>query len=138
MTTPAPSKVPDLIRKNLDEWRRLERFWYFVHYSCGLAGVVAGVFAAAPPEVLVQLLGGRLWGVLAAVATGLVTFLGPLQKGEGYKNAYYRLANAVARFESVSDTPVNWLLEEHKNAQKIILNRDPQPDQQAPALGGEL
>jgi bacteriorhodopsin len=72
-----------------------------------------------------------LWGVIAAVATGLVTFLGPLQKGETYKYAYYRLLNAIARFESVDSTATEWLLDEHKHAQSIVLMGDPDQVQEA-------
>lgn len=40
-----------------------------------------------------------MWGLFAALLSGVVTFLGPLQKGESYKHAYYRLSSAITRFQ---------------------------------------
>lgn len=107
--------------KSLLDFRRLQRFWFLIHYSAGLGGVVAGILAAAPR------IEWWLWGVIAAVCTGLVTFLGPQQKGDSYKHAYFRLASAVARYESVETTTVEWLLDEYRNAQKIVLTGDVEP-----------
>ena len=53
-----------------------------------------------------------------------MTFLGPLQKGDSYKHAYFRLSNAVARYQSVSSVDVEWLLKEYRAAQQIMLNQD--------------
>ena len=112
------SEIVPEIRKNLAEFRRLQRLWFTVHYGCGLAGVIAGILAASPKIEF------WLWGVIAAVSIGAVTFLGPLQKGDSYKHAYYRLRNAIARYESMPTIGIDWLLDEYQHAQGLVLSRD--------------
>jgi len=117
-------EIPGIITKQATDWMRLQQFWFLLHYACGLAGVVAAVLASK--------FGWWLWGVIAAVSTAIVTFLGPLQKGDSYKNAYFRLASAIARFETVPSVEAEWLLAEHRVAQQMVLNQDPKPVTPAP------
>jgi hypothetical protein len=111
--------IPKVIAERLVEWRRLQRFWFLLHYSCGLGGVLAAVFASR--------FDWWVWGVTAAVSTALVTFLGPLQKGDCYKHAYYLLSSAVARFQAVQSVDAEWLLRKYHHAQQIVLSQDIKP-----------
>jgi hypothetical protein len=113
---PDARDVPSVITKHLDEWRRLQRFWFILHYACGLGGVIAAVLASR--------IDWWVLGITAAVSTALVTFLGPLQKGESYKHAYYSMANAVARFQAISTVDVDWLLGRYREAQQIVLSQE--------------
>ena len=74
------------------DWRRLYRTWWSVHYTVGLLGVAAGVLAAGTPGTL----GLPDWapGTAAAVATSLVTFLGPLHKAQAYHRAFHEVEQA--------------------------------------------
>lgn len=65
-----------------------------------------------------------MWGLFGALLSGVVTFLGPLQKGESYKHAYYRLSSAITKFES-SVISIGELLEQYEQAQSIVLLGDP-------------
>jgi hypothetical protein len=114
-------EVPKTVHKTLAEYRRWQRWWFSAHYIIGVTGAVAGAiagFRAAPQELSLGL------GVLAAVATGLVTFLGPLLKANAYKHAYYLLRSAVTSFDADPLRTVQWLLERHEAAQNIVLTGD--------------
>jgi hypothetical protein len=109
--------VPPQVLMALGEYRRWQRFWYSAHYVIGLFAATAGAYTAT----------GVSWGwsVSAAIGTALVTFLGPLQKASSYKHAYYRLRTALTTFEAISSKSDQWLINEYKAAQQIVLTGDP-------------
>ena len=110
-----PARIQHL-RKNL-LW--LYRVWWGVHYAVGMIGIVAGAFAAtASGDGSSMEMAG--WGILAAVCTGLVTFLGPLQKAERYWRAFHRLDQACLEFEH-GDKSFQSLIAEAKRVREILM-----------------
>jgi hypothetical protein len=93
--------------------RALYRAWWMTHYFIGLLGVVAGTLltalTAAPDHssgkiaAMFSLLALKEWawliGLIAAVCTSLVTFLGPIGKAERYWDAYHVLDQACLEYE---------------------------------------
>lgn len=74
-------------------------------------------------------LGPALFGILAAIATSLVTFLGPQQKAEKYWRAYHHLHQAIYEFEEglIDRARLNRAI---KKARNVILMGigNPQPE----------
>ena len=80
----------------------LQLSWFVVHYVCGIAAVIAGALASlsTSPEVSPFIQENTwLWGLLATVLAGIITFLAPLQKAKNYKKSYYQLFMAVQKYE---------------------------------------
>jgi hypothetical protein len=120
-------QVPDRVSALYETYKKLQQFWFFLHYSAGVIAVIAGVLAAAAgansgPEFVQS--NAWIWGLLAALLSGIVTFLGPLQKAEAYKHAYYLLANSLTRFEA-GILSMGALLDDYEHAQSIVLLGDP-------------
>jgi len=111
---PIPPTVLDL----LDRTKALYRFWWFTHYFIGLSGVIAGALLTAMSaptgsgtKPLIVIFGINLaeysWliGIIAAVTTSLVTFLGPLHKAERYWSAYHVLEQACLEYRARNPDP---------------------------------
>ncbi len=124
MGEPVARVAPPLVLKDMKNYERLQLFWFTVHYLCGILGVISGGIAAVAAGKTAENIQSPYWGVAAATLTALVTFLGPLRKGEVYKRAYYLLQNSVIRFENIAELDVKWLLERHIEVQQIVLTGD--------------
>jgi hypothetical protein len=106
-------KTPRLVKLFRDRVQRLYRTWWFAHYGVGLLGLVAGVVLTAltsadvargPSQAAtlsVSWAKEYAWivGIVAAVSTSLVTFLGPLRKAERYYSVWHLLDQAVLEYE---------------------------------------
>lgn len=118
MTSTIPLPVLTLRRHTM----ALYRAWWTAHYLFGFVGVVAGavltaltaVTPAAGPAGAAMGLNemtlafpslenlhrwGWLIGIVAAVSTSLITFLGPLHKAERYWSAFHLLDQACLEFD---------------------------------------
>jgi hypothetical protein len=114
-----PPIIPKSVLDLLTRTRLLYRLWWFAHYATGLAGVIAGALltalTSAPPSggagtgISNSLIEMReyawLIGIIAAVATSLVTFLGPLHKAERYWSAYHLLEQACLEYLGNDNDP---------------------------------
>gem|GEM_PF-3628478 len=105
-----PSGSGAEIRQSIYSLRRrlrfLYQFWWVTHYATGLIGVVAGTLltaigSASPGDSMLGAMQGYAWlcGIVATVATSLVTFLGPIQKAERYWSAYHVLDQALLEYQ---------------------------------------
>lgn len=107
-------RIPDSVLELLTNTRRLYRVWWFTHYAVGLSGVVAGAMLTAITSssmdgkiAKLYLFGVNLaeysWliGIVAAVTTSLVTFLGPLHKAERYWSAFHNLELACLEYAAI-------------------------------------
>lgn len=96
----------------------LHRTWWATHYAVGLVGVLSGVLAANPP----QMISNASWvlGTLAAVCTSLVTFLGPLHKAEKYWKAYHIMDQTCLEYEQGQKT-LKQLLADAKLVRRLII-----------------
>jgi hypothetical protein len=104
-----------------------QRFWFIIHYTAGVVAILSGCLATAAGAEAGPLFirdFGWMWGLFGALLSGVVTFLGPLQKGESYKHAYYRLSSAITKFEA-SVIGISELLEQNDKSQNIALLGDP-------------
>lgn len=110
----ATRSVPAPIIAAARLYRFHQRWWLYLHYFVGMVGVVAGAAAS-----LVK--GNIAFGFLAAAAASVVTFLGPQQKGERYKQAQLRLEGAMLRFQELPSTTMEWLLDEFDQVQSHVL-----------------
>ncbi|HEX4694237.1 hypothetical protein [Sphingomonas sp.] len=105
------------------------------HYLIGLSGVVAGALLTAITSIPASKEGlsdikflsvdlnhySWLIGIVAAVATSLVTFLGPLHKAERYWSAYHVLEQACLEYRSKQGDP-RWekLMKRMMQVRKIL------------------
>lgn len=93
--------------------RKLYLSWWATHYAIGLIGVLGGTLltaltsangeSSATSDTLITFghLKNYSWliGIIAAVCTSLVTFLGPIGKAERYWSAYHVLDQACLEYE---------------------------------------
>lgn len=93
--------------------RRLYLSWWTTHYCVGLLGVLAGTLLTALTSagdqglglsesgISIQQFKSHAWliGIVAAVCTSLVTFLGPIGKAERYWSAFHALDQACLEYE---------------------------------------
>jgi len=84
-----------------NDWKWLHRTWWTVHYSVGLMGVAAGAIAAGGADSIGSIqVASWVPGVAAALATSLVTFLGPLHKAQSYHRAFHASEQAIFDFQT--------------------------------------
>ena len=126
-TSPHRQPVPEMVTDQYKVFQKWQRFWFGIHYLSGVVAVVAGCLATAAgaksgPDIIQS--AAWIWGLLAALLSGVVTFLGPLQKAESYKHAYYRLSSSITRYEA-GIIEMKQLLDDYENAQSIVLLGDP-------------
>ena len=121
--------------------RRLYLSWWMTHYTVGLLGLLAGALLTATSASSLQdkstvlaILKDYSWliGILAAVCTSLVTFLGPIHKAERYWSAWHILDQACCEFE-VGDINLKRFLTRMKAARKLLqaIDADDQASTQA-------
>lgn len=108
--------------------RRLYLSWWITHYSVGMMGLLAGALLTATsastlPEksTLLATLKDYSWliGIVAAVCTSLVTFLGPIHKAERYWSAWHILDQACCEYE-LGDIGLKRFLLRMKAARKLL------------------
>ncbi|HEX8467010.1 MAG TPA: hypothetical protein VF620_04310 [Allosphingosinicella sp.] len=127
-TTPIPDSVLVLLKRT----RNLYRLWWVTHYTIGLSGVVAGALLTALTagsgsgsgmSQSLEYLREYAWliGIIAAVATSLVTFLGPLHKAERYWSAYHLLEQACLEYiGDDADPKLKRLMKRVMNVRRIL------------------
>jgi hypothetical protein len=125
-TTPIPASVLVLLKRT----RNLYRMWWVTHYTIGLSGVVAGALLTAltagsgsEMSQSLEYLREYAWliGIIAAVATSLVTFLGPLHKAERYWSAYHLLEQACLEYiGNDADPKLKRLMKRVMNVRRIL------------------
>jgi hypothetical protein len=118
--------VVDDVERALKRFRFHQRWWLYMHYFVGLIGILGGGLATRSDP-------SAIWGALAAVSTGVVTFLGPQQKGERYKQAEFHLVMALAEFKAVPSPGEHWLVERFKEAMNMVI--EPQEKARQPPGG---
>lgn len=108
-----PVRIPESVEVLKKRVRRLYLCWWSTHYAVGLVGVLAGTVLTALTSasdqgavqqngmLTIQNLKAYSWliGIVAAVCTSLVTFLGPIGKAERYWSAFHTLDQAGLEFE---------------------------------------
>jgi hypothetical protein len=121
-------EIPNSVLTLRSRTRRLYLTWWATHYAVGLCGVIAGALLTA----LTSAHGGKgagplaaldswawLIGILAAVCTSLVTFLGPIHKAERYWSAYHILDQACLEYEQ-GEITLKRFLTSTKQARRIL------------------
>lgn len=83
--------------ERLKEWRRLHRIWWGTHYGVGVLGVAAGALISIGDKLPIN---ATYVGIIAAISTSLVTFLGPLSKAQRYWLAFHQIDQACLEFEA--------------------------------------
>lgn len=135
MANEVPKGVLTLKRRT----RKLYLSWWVTHYSVGLLGVVAGALLTAVSSVpdnmgaaggfahgTLAVLKEYSWllGIIAAVCTSLVTFLGPIHKAERYWSAYHLLDQACLEFEQ-GELKMRGFVRRVKQARTILQASEP-------------
>lgn len=110
--------LPDRVEENRRRWQKLHRYWWFSHYSIGVVAVVASSIAAADTSR------AAIWGVIAATAASIVTFLGPMQKAQQYHRAFHMTDQACLDLE-IGKIDVAELSKVVNTARMISLGDDP-------------
>ena len=119
----ADIRVPEEVKLQFNNYKVWQRYWYFIHYACGVVAIICGGFATASgtsngPDIIQS--NTWLWGLLASLLSSVVTFLGPLQKAETYKLSYYLLYSAVTKYK-VGLLTVAELMDALNQAQTVVL-----------------
>jgi hypothetical protein len=132
------TKVPHSVLTLKSRMRRLYMSWWTTHYAIGLLGVLAGTLltaltsADAPSHdattamLSLASLKAYSWliGIVAAVCTSLVTFLGPISKAERYWSAYHLLDQACLEYDQDMLTTRRFL-SRVKQARTVLQVSDP-------------
>lgn len=119
------NEVPAGVLKLRARTRRLYLSWWVTHYAVGLAGVLAGALLTALTSASGQgplaQMDGWAWfiGIIAAVCTSLVTFLGPIHKAESYWSAFHVLDQACLEYEE-GEITIRRFLSQVKEARRIL------------------
>jgi len=101
-------EIPQSVLTLKKRTRVLYLSWWITHYAVGLSGVVAGALLTAltsaqgkTVQSSLSTLDNWTWliGIIAAVCTSLVTFLGPIHKAERYWSAYHLLDQGCLEYE---------------------------------------
>lgn len=123
-----PAEMPRSVRELRARTRRLYLAWWSTHYAVGLSGVIAGALLTALTSAHggngrgpLAALGDWAWliGIIAAVCTSLVTFLGPIHKAERYWAAYHLLDQACLEYEE-GEITLGRFLAQTKQARRIL------------------
>lgn len=131
-------EIPPHVLRQCGNFKRWQMVWFLIHYVCGISSIVMGCFVTISITNSPNMASGIfdfvktytwLWGILVPIFTGIVTFMGPKQKGECYKRAFFNLALAIDRYQ-YRTISVETLFEELKNAQNIVLGADETVDKQ--------
>jgi hypothetical protein len=96
-----PEQIPAQIRRLRLHCLGLYRCWWTTHYLVGVLGVLAGGLAAAGQAAGIDNVKKWTWlfGSVAALATSLVTFLGPLQRAQRYWEAFHLIDQTCLEYE---------------------------------------
>lgn len=123
---PLPRRAARLAR----EWRWLHRTWWAVHYGVGLLGVAGGIVAAGTGADLFKNSSSLVTGfagLLAAVCTSLVTFLGPLNKAQRYWTAFHKIDQTLLEYEEgLIDRPS--MVKHVKDARALVIGGADDPN----------
>lgn len=120
-------EIPSDVLNRYKTFKFWQFYWHCVHYSAGVIAILAGCLATAsgadagPPFIQTYT---WVWGLLATVLSGVVTLLGPLQRAETYKHAYFKLSSAITRYK-VGIIQVDTLMNEYDKAGNVVLYGDP-------------
>lgn len=104
-----------------NEWRGYYQRWIVVHYTIGIGALVLSTLVASKPVgigVSEQWVGVFAW--LAAVFTGLLTFLTPEKKASKYSRAWSTLNSEITRYNADAEYTVNDVLEAYNKGENII------------------
>ena len=125
--------IPPIVIEMMIRTRRLYRTWWAAHYVVGVTGVIAGALLTAitsstasgsgEASGLLQSLQQYSWliGIVAAVATSMVTFLGPINKAARYYSAYHHLEQACLEYRGHDvDEKTTRLLKRVMQARKML------------------
>jgi len=98
-----------------------------MHYLIGIIGVLAGGFAGAAASNAPLKPWAWLFGSVAALSTGLVTFLGPIQRAERYWEAFHSIDHTCLEYE-YAEIDLHTLLSRSRDTRALLLgnpgNRD--------------
>ena len=111
----------------------LYRLWWATHYCIGIVGVFAGGTAGIAAGRDSGSNWGWLSGLVAAVSTSLVTFLGPLHRAERYWKAYHTLDQACVKYEyRLIELPA--LITEMQRARELVITGLSTTEEAGPTL----
>jgi hypothetical protein len=114
-------ELPEDYSKILGEWRRWGWIWYIVMLVLGTTGTVSSVVVA----VLAASKGPQnattaTFGLLSALATGLMTFYKAPQSCWAFFHAWRILHTASVRFRNIETTTPEALQSAFEEAESII------------------
>jgi hypothetical protein len=92
------STITEQIKIRNSWWKYFHRWWW-VHYALGIALVILSVTVASKPRALSK--NEAVYEViawLAAITTGLLTFLGPEKRARSYRRAWSVLSSQITRY----------------------------------------
>lgn len=104
-----------------DEWRGYYRRWIAIHYTVGIGALFLSTLVASKPTWMglgEQWIGAFAW--LAAVFTGLLTFLKPEKKAGKYSRAWSILNSQITLYNSDTEYTVSDVLKACNKGENII------------------
>jgi hypothetical protein len=122
------------IDKTVSYWKNLYRLWWAIHYGIGVIGVACAVLAGAagaennPAHNYLWLL-----GIVGAVSTSLITFLGPVQKAEKYWRGFHIAEQVLLEFES-GECNMKKVVRQVELARRVVLIGVEPHDEQAKSV----
>lgn len=105
MSPDSNTPVLDEIIQSKIKYKRLQKLWFALHYLSGiiaiLSGALAGISSSSEVPIIIQQ-NTWIWGLLATIFGGVVTFLNPFEKAKLYKISYYELLTGIQKYHTES------------------------------------
>lgn len=108
-----------------DEWQRYYKRWTAIHYAIGVGAVILSTLVASKPTWVsstpsVAEYWISIFAWLAAVFTGLLTFLTPEKKASKYSRAWSTLNSEITRYNADNSYTVDDVLDAYNKGENII------------------
>lgn len=112
-----------------NEWQNCYKRWTVVHYAIGVGAVVLSTLVASKPTWISSVPGTAdhwisIFAWLAAVFTGLLTFLTPEKKASKYSRAWSTLNSEITRYNADDEYTINDVLEAYDKGESIIFETE--------------
>lgn len=114
-------------QRKIDLWRMWYAVFIVLHYGLGVTALAAPIAISTDALGSGEQGGDALLGFIAALAAGLVTFLRPADRAQGFHMAYAMMETAIDRFQVANgrDGATEKLIEDHEVAQAFVMGVQP-------------
>src|SRR5262245_4033897 len=111
--------VPSFATDRADAWFLRYQIWTAVHYGLGLVSVVLSVTSVAYKSASRATKSTLV--LLAALATGVLTFLNPSPNAKAFHRAWQQLDTTILKHRQSEESGTTDLINSIENGEKILI-----------------